>query len=228
MSIEWACFVPAGEAMPAPDGAAAFVCDQSALNLDEVAGVVLPVEDEARAVALLEAGATRVFVGDAALADAGVVARLTERFGSSRVGVYMPARRMAVRWSFDTVSNADFKVVTPSVCEPCWEILRADGSASGTRVHWWVQQMIERGASAALLRVDLHDDADLNLCAGLVEELGERLWLGPLTDTQPALSDWVAYGKLTRIVLPPALFVRREELLPPSRESQPASNQEAA
>ncbi|AUL99535.1 hypothetical protein B4966_04625 [Rhodocyclaceae bacterium] len=228
MSIEWACFVSAGEPVLAAEGAAAFVCDQSALNLEEVAGVVLPAEGETRAVALLEAGATRVFVGEAALADAGVVARLAERFGSSRVGVYMPARRMAVRWSFETVSNADFKVVTPSVCEPCWEILRSDGSASGTRVHWWVQQMIERGASAALLRVDLHDDADLNLCAGLVEELGERLWLGPLTHNQPALSDWVAYGKLTRIMLPPALFVRREELLPPSTEPQPASNQEAA
>mgnify|MGYP005844902551 CR=1 FL=1 len=229
MSIELACFVPAGEPSPVMEDSAVFVCDRPALDLNDGSSVVLPVEDEARAVALLEAGAARVFVGDAALADAGVVARLAGRFGEARVGVYVPARRMEVSWSFETVSNADFKVVTPSVCEPCWEILRADGSASGTRVHWWLGEMIKRGASAALLRVDLRDDADLNLCAGLVEELGERLWLGPLAHSEPALGDWVAYGKLARIVLPPALFARRDELLPqPAVEPVPASNLEAA
>lgn len=228
MSVELSCFVPVGETPP-EGGAVTFVCDRPALDMTGAPSVVLPAENEARAAALLDAGAARVFIGDAALADAGLVARLAERFGAARIGVYVPARRMEVNWSFETVSNADFKVVTPSVCEPCWEILRADGGASGTRVHWWLGEMIKRGASAALLRVDIRDDADLNLCAGLVEQLGERLWLGPLTHPEPALADWLAYGKLTRIVLPPALFARRDQLLPsPAIEPEPASNLEAA
>ena len=228
MSIDFSCFVPVGEVLPDAPGTA-FVCDAPGVEAIAPAGIVLPAEGEARAAALLDAGATRVFVGDAALKDAGVVERLAGRFGAARVGVYVPARRMAVAWSFDQVSNADFKVVTPSVCEPCWEILRADHSASGTRVHWWLGEMMKRGASAALVRVDLRDDADLNLCAGLVEELGERLWLGPLEDTEPALADWLAYGRLARIVLPPTLYARRAELLPPpADEPASSSNLEAA
>lgn len=244
MNAEIACLAAAGEALP-EDAAVAFVCDAAAAarlatrpppappaTPAVLAGVVLPTEGEARAAQLLEAGAGRVFVGAAALADCGVVERLAQRFGTACVGVYVPAQRMEVSWSFETVSNADFKVVTPSVCEPCWEILRADGSASGTRVHWWLGEMMRRGASAALLRVDIGDDADLNLCAGLAEAVGgdrgERLWLGPLHETAPALADWVAYGRLARIVLPPALFARRSELLPPAAGTEPSASVEAA
>ena len=230
MNTEFSCLAAAGEMLPDHVGAS-FACDVAGIEagLATLAGVVLATQGEARAAALLEAGAARVFVGGAALADCGVVERLAARFGTARVGVYVAARRMEVGWSFETVSNADFKVVTPSLCEPCWEILRADGSRSGTQVHWWLGEMIKRGASAALVRVDLRDDADLNLCAGLVEDLGARLWLGPLDDTAPALADWVAYGKLARIVLPPALFALRDGLLPaPATESEPSSTMEAA
>src|SRR5574337_8821 len=106
-------------------------------------------------------------------------------------------------------------------------------SATASRISrssgWWLGEMMKRGASAALVRVDLRDDADLNLCAGLVEEWGERLWLGPLEDTEPALADWLTYGRLARIVLPPALYARRAELLPPPAiECASSSKLEAA
>jgi hypothetical protein len=169
--------------------------------------------DEARAAALLEAGASRVLLGEAALRDADLPLRLAARFGLDRVGLFVPVRRMAVSWSFDTVSNADFRVVTPSNCQPGWEILRADGSATGVRVDWWLGEMKKRGISFALVQVDILDDTDLNLCAGLVEDLGEGLWIAPGGQADPALADWVRYGKATRIALPPGLFERRAALL---------------
>lgn len=49
--------------------------------------------------------------------------------------------------------------------------------------------------------------------AGLVEDLGEGLWIAPGGQAEPALADWVRYGKANRIALPPALFERRAVLL---------------
>jgi hypothetical protein len=175
--------------------------------------MILRHGDEARAAALLEAGAPQVLLGEAVLSDADLPLRLAARFGPDRVGLFVPARRMAVSWSFDTVSNADFRVVTPSLCEPGWEILRADGSATAIRVDWWLGEMKKCGISTALVRVDILDDTDLNLCAGLVEDLGEGLWIAPGAQVEPALAEWVRYGKATRIALPPALFERRGVLL---------------
>lgn len=169
---------------------------------------------ESRAAGLLEAGVPQVLLGEAAMADAELPGRLATRFGAARVGLFVPARRMVVSWSFDTVSNADFRVVTPSLCEPGWEILRADGSATGIRVDWWLGEMNERAPGTVLVQVDMRDDTDLNLCAGLVEDLGERLWIAPAgRSALPALADWIVYGKATRIALPPALFGRRTALL---------------
>jgi len=169
--------------------------------------------DEARAAALLEAGAPQVLLGEAVLSDADLPLRLAARFGAERIGLFVPARRMAVSWSFDTVSNADFRVVTPSLCEPGWEIVRADGSAAGIRVDWWLGEMKKRGIATVLVQVDVLDDTDLNLCAGLVEALGEGFWIAPGGQFEPALADWVRYGKVTRIALPTALFERRAVLL---------------
>lgn len=180
----------------------------------ETGGIpILRYGDEARAAALLEAGAPQVLLGEAVLSDADLPLRLAARFGAERVGLFVPARRMAVSWSFDTVSNADFRVVTPSLCEPGWEIRRADGSATGIRVDWWLGEMKKRGISTALVQVDILDDTDLNLCAGLVEDLCEGLWIAPAGQGEPALADWVRYGKAARIALPPALFERRAVLL---------------
>lgn len=169
--------------------------------------------DGARAAALLEAGAPQVLLGEAVLSDTDLPLRLAARFGAERIGLFVPARRMAVSWSFDTVSNADFRVVTPSLCEPGWEILRADGSATGIRVDWWLGEMKKRGIATVLVQVDILDDTDLNVCAGLVEDLGEGLWIAPAGQGEPALADWVRYGKATRLALPPALFERRAVLL---------------
>lgn len=202
MSLQVRCLATADRAFPA----GAFVLDDPALDPALPAAIVLAREDEARADALLAGGAGCVLLGEAALLDSGVVERLAGRHGSERVGVYVPARRLAVSWSFDTTSNADFKVVTPSVCEPAWEVLRADGSGSGAYAGWWIGEMFKRGASLALVRVDIQDDADLNLCAGLVEDLGERLWLGPLADPAPNLDEWTTYGRLGQLALPADQF----------------------
>lgn len=229
MNLQWRCLAECGDFPPEADPADVFAFDGDLIDGDPaaLAGIVLRREDEARADALLVAGAAKVFIGEAALRDSGVVQRLAGKFGAERIGVYVPARRMEVGWSFDTTSNADFRVVTPSQCEPSWEILRADGTRSGVRVHWWLGEMMKRGAAAALVQIDVHDDTDLNLCAGLVEELGEGLWLTPLDEAGPALGDWVTYGRLERIALPPALFVRREGLLPfAAPESEVAASTE--
>jgi len=39
--------------------------------------------------------------------------------------------------------------------------------------------MMKLGASEALLRVDIGDDADLNLCADCSERFGDGVWIGP-------------------------------------------------
>ncbi len=214
MNLQLRCLA-ALDGEPPIEASSAFAFDDPRIDarIAQLAGVVLPTQTEARAAALLDAGAARIFVGEAALLDCGVVERLAENFGGDRVGLYVPVRRMEVGWSFETVSNADFKVLTPSRCEPCWEILRADGSRTGTMAHWWLREMMQRGAGGALLRTDIRDDTDLNLCAGLVEELGERLWIAPLEDGAPQLCEWVVYGRVCNIALPKAMFERRAELL---------------
>lgn len=187
------------------------------------AGVVLGAESEAIAVSLLDAGISKVFVGEASLLDAGVIDRLVRRFGASRVGLHLPVQRQAVSWSFDATSNEDFNVVTPSLCEPAWEVLRADGTPTGVRALACAQAMQRRGVSSVLLRADIADDADLNLCAGMVEALGETLWIAPLRDPEPPIADWIRYGQATRLALPSALYRRRLELLPPPLPEADAS-----
>ncbi|MCF8177436.1 MAG: hypothetical protein K9J74_02920 [Sulfuritalea sp.] len=177
------------------------------------AGVVLPSGDEQRTTTLLAAGADCVFVGETALLDSTAIDRLVAAYGSECIGIYAPLRRQSVSWSFETVSNADFKTVTPSHCEPAWEVIKADGSSTGTLAQWWLAAMRDLGASRFLVRVDIHDHTDLNLCAGLVEELGTALWIGPLLDPEPRLADWADFGQCRQIVLPEAVYVQRESLL---------------
>lgn len=178
------------------------------------AGVVLGAESEAVAVALLDAGVRKVFVGEAALRDAGVIDRLIRRFGAASVGLHLPVQRQAVSWSFNTTSNEDFNVVTPSLCEPTWEVLKSDGVPTGIRALDCAQALLRRGLQSVLLRADIADDADLNLCAGMVETLGDKLWVAPLRDPAPAIADWIRYGQVTQLALPSALYGRRLELLP--------------
>jgi hypothetical protein len=183
------------------------------------AGVILPTGDEQRAATLLASGAACVFVGEAALNDSTVIDRLVARHGAEHIGIYAPVRRQTVSWSFETVSNADFKTITPSHCEPAWEVLRVDGTGTGTLAHWWLDAMREKGASRFLVRVDIADDTDLNLCAGLIEELGGALWIGPLAEVLPNLADWVDFGQCKQIVLSAAAHAHHDGLLDEARGS---------
>lgn len=183
------------------------------------AGVILASGDERRATTLLASGASCVFVGAAALADSTVIDRLVAAHGAERIGIYAPVRRQSVSWSFETVSNADFKTITPSHCEPAWEVVTADGSGTGTLARWWLGALREQGASRFLVQVDIVDDTDLNLCAGLVEELGDALWIGPLLDPAPRLADWVAYGQCRQLMLSAAAYAQRASLLGVAKES---------
>ncbi|MCZ7654019.1 MAG: hypothetical protein M5R42_06540 [Rhodocyclaceae bacterium] len=73
-----------------------------------IEGIVMPDGDGAHARALLLAGAPCVFIGEAALRDSALVEALVAEFGSKRIGLHVPVRRMRVDWSMDAVSNADF------------------------------------------------------------------------------------------------------------------------
>ncbi|MEW5781824.1 MAG: hypothetical protein ACOY6N_10390 [Pseudomonadota bacterium] len=177
----------------------------------ECAGIVLPSGDEPRAASLLAAGAPCVFLGEAALRDSQTIARLAET-QPGRIGVFAPARRQSVTWSLETESNADFRTVTPSVCAPTWEVLMADGTATGVLVPWWLKALRELGATHFLVQADVMDDADLEILAGLVEDLGDSLWLAPLADEHLPYVDWVRYGHCRHLALPENDCLRRTEL----------------
>ncbi|MBI5786296.1 MAG: hypothetical protein HZA64_12650 [Rhodocyclales bacterium] len=168
---------------------------------DACAGIVLTDGDEQRATTLLNIGAPRVFIGEAALRDSSIIQRLAAAFGTERVGVYAPAQRQSVSWSFETVSNADFRTVTPSHCEPAWEVLLADGTPTGTLLAWWLGALRELGASQFLVRAAIDDDTDLNLCAGLVERYGDALWLEPLAGGEVPLAECIRYGQARQLAL---------------------------
>lgn len=189
---------------------APLVCDAGVPvhPLGSLGGVILGRQSEGRAQSLLDRGARCVHVGEAAIDDPELLGRLARHFGRARVGLFVPGRRMANQWSFETTSNADFKVVTPSVCEPAWEVLRADGTPTGLRVHHWVEAMAREVSGTVIVQIDIEDDADLNLCAGLVEVLGERVCIAPAAQRDPALDDWVRHGRVRRIALSPALYAR--------------------
>lgn len=177
------------------------------------AGVILQTGDEQRVSTLLAAGAEYVYVDEAALLDSMLIERLVAAHGGACIGIHARLRRLTVNWSFETTSNADFKTVTPSACEPAWEVCRADGTPTGTLAAWWLGAMRELGATRFLVRVDIRDDTDLNLCAGLVEQLGDALWVGPYRDATPRLADWVEYGQCRQIALPDGVFAQHAALL---------------
>jgi hypothetical protein len=185
----------------APEGVR-FVRDSAALpNSLQHLNVVLENGTEARASELLELGAARVLLADAALLDSTAVARLAQQYGSERIGVALRAAKRHVTWTLDTVSNEDFNCVTPSYGKAGWEIVLSDGTATGTDVEWWLVQMLELGASAALICADIQDD-DLNTCAGLVETHGNKLWFSPWQQFDADLEPWVRYGQIRQVLLP--------------------------
>jgi len=164
--------------------------------------VVLRATGRERARELMARGAARVLLGEAALLDSSLIETLSKELGAEKVGVWVPARRLEVNWALDITSNADFRCITPSCAKPAWEVLKGDGSRSGTEAGWWLGQMLERGASLALLGVDIADDTGLNLCAELMEQFGTRLWLTPLADFDADLLPWVLYGQARNLAIP--------------------------
>lgn len=164
--------------------------------------VVLRSAGLARARELLARGAERVLAGEAALLDSSLVEAMAGEFGPERVGIWVPAQRIEVSWVLDIHSNADFRCVTPSCAKPAWEVLKNDGSRSGTDAGWWLGQMLERGASLALLGADIAGDSDLNLCAELVEQFGARLCLTPLANPEADLLPWIRFGQARNLVVP--------------------------
>lgn len=163
--------------------------------------MVLEGGSEMRARELLERGAARVLLADAALLDSAVVTRLSQEYGAQRVGVSILAAKRHISWSLDTVSNADFRCLTPSVGKAGWEIVMSDGTATGTDAEWWLGEMLALGASMALIHADIEDD-DLNLCAGLVENHGNKLWFSPWQYPDADLEPWVRYGQIRQLLLP--------------------------
>lgn len=196
------------ETLPQGDCDPVFLFDRNVIPADprRIEGIVAPERGKEGIRQLLLSGAPRVYVGEAALLDGNLVETLVAEFGGNRIGLYLPVRRMQANWSMDTVSNADFRVMTPSVCEPCWEILRADGTRTGTHAAWWLGEMFERGAGSALIQADITDDADLNIVAGLTERWGGRLWLAPLEDQTPDFAAWVELGGARWLAVPGAAF----------------------
>lgn len=222
LDCEFRCLTTAG-AWP-EDAHQPFLFDEPGADLSRLRAceaVVLATQGPERAATLLASGVPRVLLGEAALRDGAIVERLAERFGPERIGVHVRARRLEVRWSFDTVSNADFKVLTPSLGAPAWEALLADDTGTGTQVAWWIAEMLRQGATQALLQVDIRDDADLNLCADAFERFGERLWIAPLAQDDPALAPWIEFGKARRIALPPAAFALAPERFARAPEAVP-------
>jgi hypothetical protein len=162
---------------------------------------VLTSGDESRAHQLLAQRAARVLIGDAALLDGTLIRRLVEQYGGERIGVAVLARKHNVTWTLDMVSNADFRCLTPSYGKRGWELMLSRGDGTGTDAEWWLGEMLGCGASAALVQIDMQDD-DLNICAGLMESHGKKLWFSPWQQPDADLEPWVRYGQVRQILLP--------------------------
>ena len=186
---------------PSPEGVR-FMRDSNQLpeSLEQTT-IVLDQGTEARASELIALGAERVLLADAALLDITAVARLVQQHGAERVGVWLPVKKRQISWAIDYISNEDFNCLTPSFGKAGWEVVKSDGTPTGTDAEWWVSETLSLGASLVLISVDAHDD-DLNICAGLMENHGKKLWFTPWQLPDADLEPWVRYGRVRRLVLP--------------------------
>ena len=173
--------------------------------------IVLDQGSEARASELIALGAERVLLADAALLDSTAVVRLVQQHGAERVGVWLPVKKRQIYWAIDYISNEDFNCLTPSFGKAGWEVVKSDGTSTGTDAEWWVSEMLSLGASMVLISVDAQDD-DLNICAGLMENHGEKLWFTPWQLPDADLEPWVRYGRVRRLVLPAPNACDEEEM----------------
>jgi len=163
--------------------------------------IVLDQGAEERASELIALGAERVLLADAALLDSTAVMRLVQQHGAERVGVWLPVKKRQISWAIDYISNEDFNCLTPSYGKAGWEVVKSDGASTGTDAEWWVSEMLSLGASMVLISVDAQDD-DLNICAGLMENHGVKLWFTPWQQPDADLEPWVRFGRIRRLVLP--------------------------
>lgn len=186
-------------AAPAPQ---TFMMDRgpTSARLNHIS-VVLPAAGLTQARARLAAGAQQVLFADAARQDPALMRAALAEFGNERVGAWLPTRRMPVSWALDTQSNGDFKCMAPSHPQARWEVLGSDLQGTGMDAAVWLEQLARMGVGTLLVSAALQDDRDLDLCAGLVEDFGHRLWLSPMKTPTLALGDWVEFGQVRRLVL---------------------------
>jgi len=164
--------------------------------------VVSPLADAGRIDELVAAGAEQVLLGQSALQDGALVAGAIGRHGGERIGVWLPVRRVAVSWGFDTTSNADFSVVSVTNPVPRWVVLLADRSATDVDAQWWAGEMIAAGCTTVLVSVEAPEDDDLLACAEMAEIAGERFWLDTGSADIEELRFWVRYGQARQLLLP--------------------------
>jgi hypothetical protein len=187
LPVAGACFVEDGPGLPE--------------SLAQV-NVALGAGSEARADALLARGAGRVLLGELALTDSTAVERLVAQYGGERVGVWVRSAPASVSWSLAAEApNAGFKCMMPSMGVAGWDVLKDDGAPTGTDAEWWIGQMLERGVSLVLVSIDMQDQ-DLNTCATLVLNHGEKLWFSARLDPDADLEPWVRWGQVRQLVLP--------------------------
>ena len=181
------CFVEDGADLP-----------ESLMQLN----VAMGAGGEAHAVDLLARGAGRVLLGELALTDSAAVERLVAQHGGERVGVWVRAARSVGSWTLDAEApSAGFKCMLPSMGVAGWDVLRSDGTSTGTDAEWWIGQMLERGVSLVLVSNDLQDE-DMNICATLVLNHGDKLWFSTRLDPDADLEPWVRWGQVRQMVLP--------------------------
>jgi|GEM_PF-2845193 len=161
---------------------------------------------------LLARGAQQVLLAASASTDSDAVARLVQRYGSGRIGIWAAVRRMPVVWTLDGDSNADFKCMSTSIGTPCWETLQGGDTGTGTEVEVWLQPLLAAGASMALIALDVEADDDLALCAHYTERYGERVWFTPRLYPDADLQPWIRYGQVRQLVLPAAARQAHEKI----------------
>lgn len=191
------------QASALPPAQPAFMMDRgpTSARLSRIS-VVLPGAGLTQARARLAAGAGQVLFADAARQDPALMRAALAEFGVERVGAWIPARRMPVSWAMDTQSNGDFKCMVPSNPQARWEVLGSDLQGTGTDAAVWIEQLARMGVTTVLVSTSMHDERDLDLCAGLIEDFGKRLWFSPLKAAEADLASWVEFGQVRQLVLP--------------------------
>ncbi|MDH3355002.1 MAG: hypothetical protein OEL79_07295 [Chromatiales bacterium] len=190
------------------------------LSAQEASGnrtVVVRSGDEIRINALLDDSLCRVLIGEATFIDEDLIKRLVDRFGSERIGLWLPVQLFESNWSLDSESNADFNVIAVTNPVPRWNLLDTAGEPRDIDAFYYAKKMIAQGAGAVMLEVSNPQDEDLTVCAELSEVLGDKLWL---SSNENEWDYWVRYSGVTRLVLPrdDALDLSRLEVVVEERE----------